>query len=230
MAVDKNARGEESDRLLRRLGLPEGSGRRFPHQFSGGQRQRIAIARALAVSPSILVLDEPLASLDASAQAQLANLLRSLADENHIGMLVISHDLAILRHIADDLAVMYMGKVVESAPTQSLWNLPLHPYSEALIGAIPSTSDVGGMPQTLPGEVGDLADPPTGCRFHPRCPYAYEKCRLESPPLVAVAAGRSVACWLHPSGSHLESSEASHPGNLGQRLKQRDLAGNEVAP
>ena len=117
------------DQLLGQLGLPGRAAAKYAHQFSGGQRQRIAIARALAVSPSIIVLDEPLASLDASAQAQLANMLRALADTTNVGMLLISHDLAIVHHIANDVAVMYLGMIVESGPTSDLWSLPLHPYT-----------------------------------------------------------------------------------------------------
>ena len=170
------------------------------------------------MSPSILILDEPLAGLDASAQAQLANLLKLLSDEQDVGMLVISHDLAIVRHIADEVAVMYLGMIMESAGTSDLWTLPLHPYTEALIGAIPKSSGSGELPAALPGEVGDPANPPPGCRFHPRCPHAYERCMLETPPLVEVAAGRSVACWLHRPGDKLELSAARRPLDLGDRL------------
>jgi oligopeptide/dipeptide ABC transporter ATP-binding protein len=192
--------------LLAQLGLPNDAGSRYPYQFSGGQRQRIAIARALAVSPSIIVLDEPLASLDASAQAQLANLLTVLVGERDVGLLLISHDLAIVHHIANEVAVMYLGTIVESGPTSDLWRLPLHPYTEALIGAIPKADGKGTLPTALPGEVGDPADPPSGCRFHPRCPYAFEKCVRESPPLLTIAESRKVACWLHHPGETLKTS------------------------
>ena len=194
------------NQLLAQLGLPSDAGGRYPYQFSGGQRQRIAIARALAVSPSIIVLDEPLASLDASAQAQLANLLRVLADERDVGLLLISHDLAIVHHIANEVAVMYLGTIVESGPTSELWQLPLHPYTEALIGAIPKADGKGTLPTALPGEVGDPADPPSGCRFHPRCRYAFELCVRESPPLLTIAESRKVACWLHHPGESLKTS------------------------
>ena len=196
--------------LLEQLGLPRNAAEKYPHQFSGGQRQRIAIARALAVSPSVIILDEPFASLDASAQAQLANALRTLASTQNVGMLLISHDLAIVRHIADHVAVMYLGTVVESAPTSPLWNLPLHPYTEALMNAIPDASGNGQLPTAPPGEVGDPANPPPGCRFHPRCKYAFDKCAVETPPLVEVASGRTVACWLHRPGDHLQSSDRQH--------------------
>jgi peptide/nickel transport system ATP-binding protein len=187
--------------LLEQVGLPAAAAQRFPHQYSGGQRQRIAIARALAAEPSVIVLDEPLSSLDASAQAQVANLLKGLARELRVGLLLISHDLAIVRHVADVVAVMYLGLVVETAPTRRLWTAPLHPYTEALIEAIPRADGSGWLPESLPGEVPDPAHPPAGCRFHPRCPYAFERCRTDSPPLVEIVGGRHVACWLHEPGA-----------------------------
>lgn len=213
--IGRRARRDRVHESLNQLGLPERAADRYPHQFSGGQRQRIAIARALAVSPSIMVLDEPLASLDASAQAQLSNTLRVLANEANVGMLLISHDLAIVRHVADQLAVMYLGTIVESGPTTDVWNLPLHPYTEALISAIPKADGKGTLPVAVTGEVGDPADPPSGCRFHPRCPYARERCVTETPPLVEVASGRSVACWLHRPGDAIKLSGDQHPGDLG---------------
>jgi peptide/nickel transport system ATP-binding protein len=182
--------------LLDTVGLPRGAADRFPHEFSGGQRQRLAIARALAATPSVIVLDEPLSSLDASAQAQIANLLKRLSRESRVGLLLISHDLAIVRHVADSVVVMYLGLVVEAAPTRRLWAEPLHPYTEALIRAIPRADGSGSLPEALPGEVPDPARPPAGCRFHPRCPYVMERCRTEPPPLIGVAPGRRAACWL----------------------------------
>ncbi|MFN2627147.1 MAG: oligopeptide/dipeptide ABC transporter ATP-binding protein [Gaiellaceae bacterium] len=182
--------------LLELVGLPTAAADRFPHQFSGGQRQRIAIARALAADPSVIVLDEPLASLDASAQAQVANLLVNLSRDLGLSLLLISHDLAVVRHVADVVSVMYLGVMVETGATRPLWRLPLHPYTEALIGAVPHADGVGLLPEALPGEVPNPANPPAGCRFHPRCPYAFARCVGEEPPLVPVADGRTAACWL----------------------------------
>ncbi len=187
--------------LCELVGLPASAAGRFPHEFSGGQRQRIAIARTLAAEPAVIVLDEPLASLDASAQAQLANLLVSLTRELGLGLLLISHDLAIVRHIADTVSVMYLGKMVETGETRGLWELPLHPYTEALIKAIPRADGAGVLPNALPGEVPDPGHPPSGCRFHPRCPYAFERCEVEEPPLVELADGREAACHLQPAGA-----------------------------
>jgi peptide/nickel transport system ATP-binding protein len=190
------ARAQRVRELLEVVGLPSNAASRFPHQFSGGQRQRVAIARTLAADPSVLVLDEPLASLDASAQAQLANLLTSLSRELGLGLLLISHDLAIVRHVADEVCVMYLGRMVETGDTLPVWTKPAHPYSEALIAAVPRPDGQGLLPDSLPGEVPDPARPPSGCRFHPRCPHAFDRCPTEEPPLLPVAGGRASACWL----------------------------------
>ena len=165
---DRDARRRRVSELLEQVGMSTGAAGRFPHQFSGGQRQRIAISRALAADPSVIVLDEPLSSLDASAQAQIANLLVRLARELDLALLLISHDLAIVRHIADDVSVMYLGTIVEEGPTHEVWANPQHPYTEALIAAIPTADGSGVLPEALPGAVPDPANPPSGCRFHPR--------------------------------------------------------------
>jgi peptide/nickel transport system ATP-binding protein len=156
----------------------------------------------------VIVLDEPLASLDASAQAQIANLLVALARELQLGLLLISHDLAIVRHVADAVVVMYLGMIAETAPTRELWATPLHPYTEALIAAVPHADGAGTLPEALPGEVPDPSRPPPGCRFHPRCPYAFDRCSVEEPPLVELAPGRTAACWLQHPGDPPTSPSA----------------------
>jgi oligopeptide/dipeptide ABC transporter ATP-binding protein len=198
LAGDGDAGPARIGELLERVGLPARAASRYPHEFSGGQRQRICIARALAASPSVIVADEPISALDASAQAQIANLLSDLARDLGVGMLFISHDLAIVRHVADRVAVMYLGRVAETGPTEAVWSGPSHPYSRALIGAVLRADGSGGLPEALPGDVPDPADPPPGCRFQTRCPLVEDRCRAEEPPLVPLgtAADREVACWV----------------------------------
>ena len=206
--VGKGSRGSQEARvfdLLKSVGLPPEAAERYPHEFSGGQKQRIAIARVLAADPEIVLADEPFASLDSSSQAQVLNLLVSLCAKLGLGLLLITHNLAVVRHIAASVAVMYLGLVVEVAPTSELWDLPLHPYTEALIASVPTLAETGVIPPALPGSVPDPSDPPPGCRFHPRCPYAFDRCRSEPPPLVEAAPGRRVACWLHEAGRDLQS-------------------------
>ncbi|MGI9112664.1 MAG: oligopeptide/dipeptide ABC transporter ATP-binding protein [Gaiellaceae bacterium] len=193
---DRDNRRTRVGGLLDQVGLSAGAAGRFPHQFSGGQRQRIAIARALAADPSVIVLDEPLSSLDASAQAQVANLLVGLTRDLGLALLLISHDLAIVRHVADEVSVMYLGTIVEEGPTREVWSSPQHPYTGALIAAIPAADGSGTLPEALPGEVPDPASPPSGCRFHPRCPHAFARCPAEEPQLYELGPGRAAACFL----------------------------------
>jgi peptide/nickel transport system ATP-binding protein len=185
----------EVARLLDRVGLPAAA-RQFPHEFSGGQRQRIAVARVLAARPSCVVADEPISALDSSAQAQVANLLTSLAREEGMAMLFISHDLSVVRQIADRTVVMYLGTFVETGPTRQLWDDPQHPYTAALISAVPSVSGPAALPAELPGEVPDPARPPRGCRFHPRCPIAEPACQVTEPALLPGGPAREVACLV----------------------------------
>jgi oligopeptide/dipeptide ABC transporter ATP-binding protein len=197
----KAAHRDEAASLLEEVGIAANAISRYPHQFSGGQRQRIAIARALAADPSVVVLDEPLSSLDASAQAQAANLLVRLARERGLALLLISHDLGIVNHVADVVSVMYLGVVVETARTLELWSAPQHPYTEALVAAIPHADGSGTLPEALAGEVPDPAQPPPGCRFHPRCPYVFDRCPAEVPPLYDLGGGRTSACFLRDTGA-----------------------------
>jgi len=188
--------------LLEKVGLPRNAVDRFAHQFSGGQRQRISIARALAAAPTAIIADEPISALDTSSQAQVANLLVNLVDEFDMGMVFISHDLSIVRRISDRVAVMYLGKIVEVGTVDQIWNNPSHPYTRALISAIPHADGTSFMPQDLPGDVPNPMSPPSGCRFHPRCPLAKAECRSEEPALRKLGDGRDVACVLQTSGSH----------------------------
>ncbi len=184
--------------LLERVGLPTDAVGRYPHEFSGGQRQRIAIARCLAARPTLIVADEPISALDASAQAQVANLLLSLAREEQMGMVFISHDLSVVRQIADRVAVMYLGRIVEIGDTAQVWSRPTHPYTEALVSAIPRADGAGTLPIDLPGDVPDPARPPRGCRFHPRCPVAEPRCSSIDPALNELPdeSGHAVACTV----------------------------------
>jgi peptide/nickel transport system ATP-binding protein len=182
--------------LLEQVGLNGTIARRYPFEFSGGQRQRIAIARALATDPEIIIADEAVSALDASTQAQVANLLVRLARERGAGLLFISHDLGIVHHISDTVAVMYLGRIVEQGATESVWQHPAHPYTRALIAAVPRHDGSRTMPVALEGEVPDPARPPAGCRFHPRCPERIERCTIDAPELESITPGHNAACWV----------------------------------
>ena len=187
--------------LLEKVGLPRNAIDRYAHQFSGGQRQRISIARALAAAPTAIIADEPISALDTSSQAQVANLLVNLVDEFDMGMVFISHDLSIVRRISDRVAVMYLGKIVEVGTVDQIWNNPSHPYTRALISAIPHADGTSFMPKDLPGDVPNPMSPPSGCRFHPRCPLAKPECSTQEPELRKLADGRDVSCVLQTSGN-----------------------------
>ncbi len=185
---------------LARVGLDPALRDRYPHQFSGGQRQRVAIARALALRPDVLVLDEPVASLDVSIQAQVLNLFLDLRGELGLTGLFISHDLGVVRHVSDRVAIMYLGRIVELAPAAALYAAPAHPYSRALLEGAPRLGRGRADFRPIAGEIPSALRPPPGCHFHPRCPHAGPRCRAEVPELLPVAAGHVAACHLHQGG------------------------------
>jgi peptide/nickel transport system ATP-binding protein len=183
--------------VMLRVGLDPEYRRRYPHQFSGGQRQRIGIARALAVKPEFLVCDEAIAALDVSIQAQVLNLFIDLREDLNLTYLFISHDLGVVEHISDRVIIMYLGRIIEMAPTEELFKSPNHPYTKALLNEVPRLDARRRDFAPVAGEIPSPIDPPSGCHFHPRCPHATERCRNEVPVLKAVAPGRVSACHLN---------------------------------
>jgi peptide/nickel transport system ATP-binding protein len=189
------------DTLLLRVGLDPGYRSRYPHQLSGGQRARIGIARALAVKPDFLVCDEAIASLDVSIKAQVLNLFMQLRDDLGLTYLFISHDLGVVEHVADRLVIMYLGRIVEIAPTTELFREPNHPYSKALLANVPRLDGRKHRFEAIKGEIPSPLNPPSGCHFHPRCPFAFARCRTERPALAEIAPGRWSACHLNDAAA-----------------------------
>jgi peptide/nickel transport system ATP-binding protein len=191
---DSTAIRKRVDELLRQVGLAPADGEKFPHEFSGGQRQRVSIARALSSNPDFLVCDEPTSALDVSVQAQILNLMKDLQRQLDLTYLFISHNLAVVYHISDRVGVMYLGRLVELTPARALFERPQHPYTRMLLDAIPDLDMTGRARTPVAGEVPNPLDPPTGCAFHPRCPWANERCKRERPEAKASPSGGLVAC------------------------------------
>jgi len=211
-----DSRRERADRvaeLLRLCGLRPEYMRRFPHAFSGGERQRIGIARALALNPRLVVADEPVSALDVSVQAQVINLLEDLQEQLNLTYLFVAHDLSVVRHISDRVAVMYVGKIVELGNSEDLFDSPKHPYTSALLSSVPIPDPrLRAERIVLQGEVANPANPPSGCYFHPRCDYAVDQCKTDSPQLEEIAEGHWVSCW-RAKDLDLPGLESTHGGS-----------------
>ena len=198
--LGREARRNRAVELLDKVGLRADDLKKYPHEFSGGQRQRIGIARALAGSPELVVADEPVSALDVSIQAQVINLLEDLQDEFSLSYLFISHDLSVVEHVCNRIGVMYLGRIVETARTESFSTDPRHPYTRALLDAVPMPDPhLPRKKASLEGDVPSPIDPPPGCAFHPRCPHKMVKCSVERPPSFSVNHDHTVACWLEES-------------------------------
>ncbi|WP_436639250.1 ABC transporter ATP-binding protein [Microbaculum sp. FT89] len=200
LARDTREIEHEVGELLKVVKLDPADGAKFPHEFSGGQRQRIAIARALSNKPEFIICDEPTSALDVSVQAQILNLMRDLQDEFGLTYLFISHNLAVVRHMATRIGVMYLGKLVEDAPSRALFDNPRHPYTRMLLDAVPDIDMTGRARTPVKGEVPNPIDPPPGCTFHPRCPYAFDRCKSEEPRLLPVGENHLVSCHAVEEG------------------------------
>ena len=201
LKLHKIAAGEDAKNkaieILELVGLSKEHYNRYPHQFSGGQKQRIAIARAISIQPEFIVADEPVSALDVSIQSQILNLLMELKKKFNLTYLFISHDLGVVRYMSDRVAIMYLGKIVELGPTEDLYSNPLHPYTQALISAIPATDpDIKRNRIILKGEIPSPINPPTGCIFHTRCPYVFKECKIKGPKFIEISDGHYVACHL----------------------------------
>jgi oligopeptide/dipeptide ABC transporter ATP-binding protein len=224
--VPRNRLEDESRKLLDRVGMHAEHINRYPHEFSGGQRQRIGIARALAVAPRLILLAEPVSALDVSIQAQVINLLGDLQDEFHLSYVFVAHDLGVVRHVSDRIVVMYLGKLMEVSPAEELYSKPIHPYTSALLGAIPIPDPEQNRARTrdvITGEPPNPINPPSGCRFHTRCPRATDICRSVEPQLTEYADGHMAACH-HPQ--HVTAAEVA----AATRSDATPLSAGDAAP
>ncbi len=230
--VSRDKLTDESRALLEKVGMSTDVLNRFPHEFSGGQRQRLGIARALAVNPLLILLDEPVSALDVSIQAQVINLLDELQDELHLSYIFVAHDLSVVRHVSDRIIVMYLGKLMEVAPAEELYNKPIHPYTSVLLGAIPIPDPKQNRARdraVVSGEPPNPISPPSGCRFHTRCPRATDICRTVEPQLTEYAGGHLAACHhpQHVTGEEIARATRSESSPLSAGSEAPEASGGE---